>query len=130
MPRGAQLPPPAPSGAEADEGYVPSEEELQRLAALGLVDEEMVENLRRTRGAEEAAALTPPEGRQAGRTYVAANPLEHLASAGSRVAALLRAKKLREEREGLMGRKRRGYETRFNVGFQAYGYPRPMTFGD
>ncbi len=109
-------------------GYAPSEEELAQLVELGVVPDEMLENFRRQRAAEEAASMGPPEGRRAGGSYVAANPLEHIASAGSRVAALMKLKQLRQQHEELVGKKRQGYQTMQGIGQHLYGPTGPMDF--
>lgn len=55
-----------------------SEEELQQLVALGVIDENMAENARQMALQEGLRYGDMPEGRDSGRVYTAANPLEHV----------------------------------------------------
>ena len=56
-----------------------SAEAAQIAALLGTYGDQMeLSNLEKQMAAAEALRMGTPEGRQAGRTYVAANPLEHL----------------------------------------------------
>ena len=55
-----------------------SEEELQQLVSLGVIDDNMAENARQMKMQEELRYGAGPEGRDSGRVYTAANPLEHM----------------------------------------------------
>lgn len=79
-----------------------TEEDLQKLVELGVIDEQMAENQRQMRLAEELRFQKGPEGRQAGRTYVAANPLEHLGTGIQQWQAQKRMGELEKQR-GEMG---------------------------
>lgn len=88
-PRQYQMDDPMTSGMQSLLGPAPgmeaygleemTEEDLAKLVELGVIDENMAENARQMQLAEKLRYGTAsPEGRQAGRVYVAANPLEHL----------------------------------------------------
>jgi hypothetical protein len=67
-------PPQAPQAGD------PSNAEAAQIAALlGTFGDQMeLSNLEKQMAAAEALRMGTPEGRQAGRVYVSANPLEHL----------------------------------------------------
>ena len=65
-----------------------SPEELQALLELGTVPDQVKEAARREQQARQTFAQPTPEGRQAGRIYMAANPMEHLGRGIQQYAAL------------------------------------------
>lgn len=80
-----------------------TDEDLQKLVELGVIDENMAENQRQMRLAEQLRYQASPEGRMAGRVYVAANPLEHLGKGLEQWNAQKRMKELETQR-GEMGK--------------------------
>lgn len=104
--------PPTPSSDAELEGL--PDEELQRLADLGVIDEELASNIMRQRQAQDAASMQSPEGRQVGQVFVAASPLEHMASAANRMMALRSKSKLEGEEKSLLDRKRGDYRQRID----------------
>jgi hypothetical protein len=81
-----------------------TEEDLQKLVELGVIDENMAENSRQMKLAEELRYGTAaPEGRQAGRVYVASNPLEHIGRGMEQYQAQKKMKELETQR-GEMGK--------------------------
>jgi hypothetical protein len=100
------------------------QETLNRLTEMwGLSDREAALLLQQEQA--DALAETPAaEGRTAGRVYVAANPLEHLASAGRRIAGLRKQKKLAGEREQLGKERVAGHRAAYNL----YGANLPLSF--
>jgi hypothetical protein len=82
-----------------------SEEELAQLVQLGVIDENMAENARQMKLAEQLRYGTAgPEGRNAGRVYVAANPLEHLGRGLEQWNAQKRMKELEAQRGEMQGK--------------------------
>jgi len=80
-----------------------TEEDLQKLVELGVIDDKMAENARQMQLAEQLRYRAGPEGRQAGRVYVAANPLEHIGRGMEQYQAIKRQKELDQQR-GEMGK--------------------------
>jgi len=79
-----------------------TDDEMQALIRLGIIPEELAENRRQSELAEALRYGEGPEGRQAGRVYVAANPLEHITRGAQRFKAAKDMKQLGTEREGLL----------------------------
>lgn len=79
-----------------------TEEDLQKLVSLGVIDEQMAENARQMAVQEGLRNQAAPEGRQAGRTYVAANPMEHAGKLLEQYNAQKKMEALEKER-GVMG---------------------------
>lgn len=78
-----------------------TDEELDELVGLGVIGDDIAENIRQRRVAEELRYRAGPEGRQAGRTYVAANPMEHIGEAMQKYTAHKDMRRLDEERKVL-----------------------------
>lgn len=74
--------------------------------------------------AEEALATAPPEGRQAGDIYVAANPMEHMATALRNIGGAYEKRKANERREGLSADKTAA------MGFSAREMMKPQPLAD
>lgn len=85
-----------------------TEEELQQLVQLGVIDENMAENARQMAVQEGLRYQGAPEGRQAGRTYVAANPLEHIGKGLEQYNAMKRMKELEAQRGTMQGQQTAG----------------------
>jgi hypothetical protein len=93
-----------------------SEEELQKLVELGVIDDNMAENARQMRLAEELRYATPtPEGRQAGRVYVASNPLEHIGKGMQQWNAQKRMDELEKERAGMGQQQTAGRQSYWDI---------------
>lgn len=129
-PMASPFAPPAPAGPD---GNLPSEEELDRLVELGLIDAQMAENLRQRIREEGLSDAPAPEGREVGgmfgRTFVAANPLEHVAGLGSKASALYRRAKLGKEQEGLLDKRRLGRKTGYEMWLAAQEDDESAPFG-
>jgi len=81
---------------------------LDYMMEMGLLAPEE-EKIARQRGmVDQLRARPTPEGRQAGRVYVAANPLEHLAGVAGQGLASWKEKKADTASEGLQGQKIEG----------------------
>ena len=85
-----------------------SEEDLASLAGLGALGEDMTENSRQMALAEGLRDRPAPEGREAGRAYVAANPLEHLSAGIDKYRAIKDLKNLKGERKGIQEKQTAG----------------------
>jgi hypothetical protein len=92
-----------------------SEEELQQLISLGVIDEQMAENARQMALQEGLRYQSAPEGRQAGRVYVAANPLEHIGKGLEQYNAQKRMKELEAQRGGLQEQQTSGRGTYWDL---------------
>jgi muramidase (phage lysozyme) len=69
------------SGGGMSMANVPlTESEIQRMVAAGLIPQEQAIELLKYKTAKSDSQTKMPEGRSAGKLYVAANPLEHLAA--------------------------------------------------
>jgi hypothetical protein len=102
---------------EADLNF--TEEDLAALADLG-ISQEKIESIRERMARAEAIRFQDgPEGRQAGRIYTAANPLEHLGQGIQKYRAGRQMQQLQAQqqqelanqastRQGMMGRILRG----------------------
>ncbi len=74
-----------------EQGYTEAEiEELMNLGVLGAEEGQLGDQVQRAQALQDAPG---PRGRHTGRTYVAANPLEHIAS------GLNRFRGMQEERD-------------------------------
>ena len=85
-----------------------SEEAMQDLMGLGVLGDDMTENARQMALAEGIRNMAQPEGRQAGRAYVAASPLEHLATGLQKYQANKELKALKEARKEIGGKQTKG----------------------
>lgn len=92
-----------------------SEEELQKMVELGVIDEQMAENARQMALQEQLRYQAAPEGRQAGRTYVAANPLEHIGKGLEQYNAAKKIKELEAQRGVLEGKQTQGRQTYWDI---------------
>lgn len=93
-----------------------TEEDLQKLVELGVINEDMAENARQMQMAEKLRYDTAgPEGRQAGRVYVAANPLEHIGRGMEQWNAQKRMGELDKEREVMQGQQTAGRQTYWDI---------------
>jgi hypothetical protein len=92
-----------------------SPEDLQKLVDLGVIDDNMLENARQMKLAEQLRYQAAPEGRQAGRTYVAASPLEHIGAGMEKYAAMKRMKELETARAGMGQQQTAGRSTYWDV---------------
>lgn len=92
-----------------------SEDELQKLVQLGVIDENMAENQRQMKLAEQLRYQAAPEGRQAGRVYVAANPLEHIGKGLEQYQAIQRQKELDKQRAEMQGKQTAGRQTYWDL---------------
>lgn len=93
-----------------------SEEDLQELVSLGVIDENMAENARQMALAEKLRYGTPgPEGRQAGRVYVAANPLEHLGRGMEQWNAQKKMGELEKQRGTMQGQQTQGRQNYWDL---------------
>lgn len=92
-----------------------TEEDLQQLVQLGVIDEQMAENARQMMLQEKLRYQAMPEGRQAGRTYVAANPLEHLSTGVEKYQAAQKIRDLEAQRAGMEGQQTAGRATYWDL---------------
>lgn len=93
-----------------------SEEELQQLVQLGVIDENMAENSRQMKLAEQLRYGTPsPQGIQAGNVYVASNPLEHIGRGMEQWTAQKRMKDLEKQRGEMQGQQTAGRQTYWDL---------------
>lgn len=81
-----------------------SEDELAQLVQLGVIDENMAENARQMKLAEQLRYQGMPEGRNSGRIYTAANPLEFLGTGLQQYQAMKRQKELEKQRGEMQGK--------------------------
>lgn len=58
---------------------IPTEEEIEMMAALGVSEDKLAELRAQLQDAQYRRDAMGPQGATAGKIYVAANPLEHLA---------------------------------------------------
>lgn len=79
-----------------------SEEELQMLMSLGVIPEEQGLLQDQINEAMRIRSAAGPEGRNAGRTFVAANPLEHIGDFMQKRNAGKELDTLREQQGGLL----------------------------
>jgi hypothetical protein len=93
--------PKADLGEEAFDTSQMSEEDIQKLVELGVLDEDMVENKRQMELADKLRYGAGPEGRNSGRVYTAANPMEHIGHAMEQYNAIQEQKALKKERAGI-----------------------------
>lgn len=92
-----------------------SEEEIQQLIDLGAIDENMAENARQMAVQEGLRYQSAPEGRQAGRVYVAANPLEHIGKGLEQYNAMKKMKELETQRGTMQGQQTAGRGTYWDL---------------
>ena len=92
-----------------------TEEELQLLMELGIAPEQMDSIQRQRKTAEELRYGAGPQGRDTGRTFVAANPLEHLANGIQRYQAKKDMDRLGSEETALLGRTVEGRKTFYDM---------------
>ena len=85
-----------------------SEEELQQLIALGSLPDEQNALQDQIKQAQMIRNRQAPQGTQAGRVYVAANPLEHLAYAMQGIKADRDIKNLRSQQQDVLRRQNEG----------------------
>ena len=85
-----------------------SEADIADLAQLGVLGEDLSENSRQMELAEGLRYAKAPEGRAAGRVFVAANPLEHLATGIDRYRGAKEMKRLEGERKDISGKQTEG----------------------
>jgi hypothetical protein len=86
-------------------------EVLAKLIELSTKDDEMGLLNQQLGYAEMLRDTAMPEGRDAGRVYVAANPLEHLGAGIQRYRGMKDVKDLREKQQGVLGDQRSGRMT-------------------
>jgi hypothetical protein len=84
-----------------------TDEEIQQLVALGIIPEQMDENARQMQMSEQLRYQAAPEGRDSGRVYTAANPMEHIGSVMEKYNAQKQIGKLGEERSGMLNQQAR-----------------------
>lgn len=92
-----------------------SEEDLQRLVELGVIDEQMAENARQMALQEELRYRGMPEGRDSGRVYTAANPLEFAGELLSQYNAQKKIKGLEKERGVLQDKQTAGRQSYWDI---------------
>lgn len=92
-----------------------TEEDLQKLVELGVIDEQMAENARQMAMQEGLRYQAAPEGREAGRTYVAANPLEHAGKLLEQYNAQKEIEGLKKERGVLEGKQTQGRQSYWDI---------------
>jgi hypothetical protein len=94
-------------GVKTDLGEEPfdtsnmSEEDIQKLVELGVLDEDMAENKRQMELADKLRYAEAPEGRNSGRVYTAANPLEHVGHLMQQYRAGKKEEELEKARVGI-----------------------------
>ena len=79
-----------------------SPEELEQLIALGSLGDEMGIVAKQQELADALRYGAGPEGRDTGRIYTAANPLEHIGSAMQKYNAMKESKGLQERQKGIL----------------------------
>ena len=98
---------------------------MQLLSELGIMDDESGLLMEQTARADQGRMAQMPQGRQAGGTFIASNPLEIAAATMERIEGRRGLKKATEGREALMGREREAMMrlARALRGGQAYAQP-------
>jgi hypothetical protein len=104
----SEMPMPSSIGDEDFDMSQLSEEDLQKLISLGMIDENMAENARQMAMQEGLRYGAAPEGRDSGRVYTAANPLEHVGSLLQKYNANKEMKNLKTERGVMQGQQTAG----------------------
>jgi len=94
-PSGLAAPPQAPQAGQPND----YDAFLAAISARGTYDEQMAEIERKQKLADALRYQEGPEGRQAGRVFVAANPLEHLGRGIQMYKAGKQSEELGKERE-------------------------------
>lgn len=94
---------------------MPSPEQIDALVNMGLIDEQLAENLRQRQGYQAAMNVEGPQGRNVGGTYVAASPLEHMAGLAGKFGAAYKEHELAGEAEKLRGKSRAGRKTAYDL---------------
>jgi hypothetical protein len=91
-----------------------TEEELKLLMQLGIIPSQLEQATGELEGLREDMRYDTPEGRQAGKIYVAANPLEHLGEFTSNLSAGYERKKTQALIDELRRKQAQGRETFYN----------------
>lgn len=88
----------------------PAEQEaaLKQLVEMGVLGDEMGIENDQLKMAEALRSTPTPEGRQAGRVFTAANPLEHLAAGVQRYRGGKALEEGREAQQGILGKQQEG----------------------
>lgn len=81
-----------------------SEEEINAIIGLGSMDERAAALQQQLALAQKLRNSPGPEGRDSGRVYTAANPLEHIAHAWQGIRAQKEADALRKQQEEQFGK--------------------------
>lgn len=97
-----------------DEFQTLTEEDIQELMELGIIDPQMASLDEQIASAQEIRNRKGPEGTYAGRVYVAANPLEHIVNAWQGIRAGKELDKLRADQQRLLAQQVRGRGKYFN----------------
>ena len=84
------------------------EDTLRQYVELGVLDEEQAALAKQLQEANALRSLPTPEGRQVGRVYRAANPLEHLATAAKRMQGGSQAADVRAQQGVIPGKRVEG----------------------
>jgi len=92
-----------------------TEEDLQKLVELGVINEQMAENARQKALQEQLRYQAQPEGRDSGRVYTAASPLEHMGTLLEKYNANKKIKELDTERGVLEGQQTAGRQTYWDI---------------
>lgn len=78
-----------------------SDDELAQLIQLGVIPEEQAQLLKQQQQAQMLQQKGLPEGRQAGRVYVAPNPLEFVGAVGNAIKAQHQEKDIQGQLDAL-----------------------------
>ena len=81
---------------------------LQKLMDLGVVDDEQAQQMLKMQDAQSKRATPTPQGMEVGGTYIAANPLQHMATAIRQWQGEKGIKDVYTGLEDLTGKKRTG----------------------
>lgn len=92
-----------------------SEEQIQQLVSLGVIDEQMAENARQMAVQEGLRYQKSPEGRDSGRVYTAANPLEHIGAGLQQYNAMKKMKELEAQRGTMQSQQTAGRGTYWDL---------------
>lgn len=106
-----------------EQGY--SKEQIESILQLGLFPEQMDQINRKRETAMKLRDSPMPQGRHTGRTYVASNPLSHIAKLGKQYLAQRQLEGLDKEATGVSDEqvKRRLAFLRGGSGAMGYGTP-------
>jgi hypothetical protein len=80
-----------------------TEAQIEQLMSAGVIDENMAENLRQQQMQEALRTQAQPEGRDSGRVYTAANPLEHIGTLMEKYNANKKIGALEQQRGTMQG---------------------------